>query len=720
MEKELFEKRKKVLADLIADRHYVPMKVKELAILLNVEKKDRAALQEVLDALVREGKIGLTKRGKYVKAEDKAIVGEFTANERGFGFVTVEGMDQDIFIPAKDVNGAFHKDTVLLLVTSPATKDKRSEGRILKVLKHNLTEIVGTFQKNKSYGFVVPDDKKITKDIFVLSGKSNGAVTGHKVIVKIKDYGGDRHNPEGVITQILGHINDPGVDILSIIKGYDLPVEFPKDVMDQVATVPSELSAPDYEGRRDLRDLLTVTIDGEDAKDLDDAVTLEKKGDHYLLGVHIADVTHYVTEKSALDKEALKRGTSVYLVDRVIPMLPHALSNGICSLNQGTDRLAMSCLMEFDANGKQISHEVTESVIRVNHRMSYTGVNAILTDEHAKEREEFADVVPMLLEMNQLACILREQRHKRGAIDFDFPESKVILDEQGKPLQIKPYERNLATRLIEDFMLAANETIAQHYYWQEIPFLYRSHEEPAEDKMHALAAFLGNMGYTLHLSQGKIYPMEIQKLLSQAAGTEEEPLISRVCLRSMKQAKYTTESASHFGLAAPYYCHFTSPIRRYPDLQIHRIIKENLKGKLDEKEMFHFQQILPEVARHASETERRADEAERDTIKTKKVEYMEQFIGQEFTGVISGVTAWGLYVELPNTVEGMIHISRIKGDYYIFDEPSYTLVGEHTKKTYKLGQKLKVVVMGADKLQRIVDFDIVEEVSGNEASDDEE
>lgn len=708
MEKDLFNQRKKVLLDIINDRHYVPMKIKELAILLNVAKKDRKSLEEVLQALIKDGKIAVTKKGKYVKAEDKALVGTFIAHEKGFGFVTVEGWDQDVFIPAKDVNGAFHNDTVLFIVKQEATKDRRMEGAILKVLKHGITEVVGTYQKNKSFGFVIPDNRKITSDIFVLSGKSNGAVTGHKVVVKLTDYGGERHKPEGKVVEILGHINDPGVDILSIIKGYELPMEFPKDVMEQVSHLPEEVTDQEKTGRKDLRGLLTVTIDGEDAKDLDDAVTLNETEDGYLeLGVHIADVTHYVTEGSALDKEAIRRGTSVYLVDRVIPMLPHALSNGICSLNQGVDRLALSCLMKIDKKGNIVGHEIARSLIRVDQRMSYTGVNAILTDEEAAEKER-PELVAMLKKMNELAATLRKHRYQRGAIDFDFPESKIILDENGKPLAIKPYERNQATRLIEDFMLAANETIAEDYFWQEIPFVYRCHEVPAAEKMQTLATFINNFGYSIHLSQDEVHPMEIQKLLEKVSGTEEEAVISRVCLRSMKQARYTTTNSEHFGLAAKYYCHFTSPIRRYPDLQIHRIIKENLKKGMSGKRIAHYQQILPMIAEQSSMTERRAEEAERDTVKSKKVEYMEQFIGEEFDGVISGVTAWGLYVELPNTVEGMVHITNIKGDYFIFDEEKFELVGEHTNKIYRLGQKVRIRVIGADKLQRLVDFELVE------------
>ena len=456
-----------------------------------------------------------------------------------------------------------------------------------------------------------------------------------------------------------------------------------------------------------------MTIDGEDAKDLDDAVTLEMlENGNYRLGVHIADVSNYVKEGSELDKEALKRGTSVYLVDRVIPMLPHKLSNGICSLNQGADRLAMSCLMEVDAHGNVVDHEICESVIRSDRRMTYTAVNAILSEADTKEKEEekaalleeYKDFVPMFERMKELSHIIREKRSKRGAIDFDFPESKIILDEKGKPVDIHPYERNVATKIIEDFMLLANETVAEDYFWQSVPFLYRTHDEPNPEKMKQLGVFINNFGYSLRLSNGEVHPKELQKLLDKIEGKPEEPLLARLTLRSMKQAKYTTQCTGHFGLAARYYTHFTSPIRRYPDLQIHRIIKECLHGGMKEKRITHYDKILPQVAVQTSALERRADEAERETEKMKKCEYMSKFIGQSFDGVISGVTNWGFYVELPNTVEGLVRISDLRDDYYIFDESKYELTGEMSKKVYKLGQPVRIVVSGTDKLLRTVDF----------------
>ena len=605
---------------------------------------------------------------------------------------------------------------------------RRAEGAVIRVLEHANEEVVGYYQKNKNFGFVIPDNQKLAKDIFIPQGCDMGAVTGHKVVVKITDFGSEKHKPEGRVTEIIGHVNDPGTDILSIVRAYGLPEAFPQEVMEEIEDIPDHVTVPgqpvemgslygisnlvspdgwggELSGRLDLRGLQTVTIDGEDAKDLDDAVTICRDGQgHYILGVHIADVSHYVKEGSPLDREARKRSTSVYLVDRVIPMLPHKLSNGICSLNAGTDRLALSCIMEVDAQGTVLDHRIAGTVIHVDRRMTYTAVNAVVTDRDEAVMAEYEEFVPMFDCMKELADILRENRRKRGAIDFDFPESKIVLNEQGKPLEIKPYERNAATRIIEDFMLLANETVAEDYYWQSIPFLFRSHDNPDPEKMKQLGTFINNFGYFIKMQHGEIHPKELQKLLDKIEGTPEEALLSRLTLRSMKQAKYTTLCSGHFGLATRYYTHFTSPIRRYPDLQIHRIIKETLKGGLSDKRAAHYEKILPEVAVQTSALERRADEAERETDKLKKCEYMSRFIGQDFDGAISGVTNWGLYVELPNTVEGLVRMSDLDDDYYIFDEQHYELIGEMTKKTYKLGQPVRVTVSSTDRLLRTVDF----------------
>ena len=700
----LLEQRKAMLVSLMNEEAYVPMKLKELAILLNVPKEQREELKQVLNLLLAEGKISVSKKGKFGKAETFALVGVFSGHSRGFGFVAIEGKEEDVFIPADKTGGALHGDKVQIVIDSER-RGGRPEGTVVRILEHANETLVGTYQKGKGYGFVVPDNQKISKDIFIPQGCDQGAVSGHKVMVKIKDFGEKKgKKPEGVITEILGHIHDPGVDILSIVRAYDLPEEFPGAVKTQLKQIPDEVTKDSWAGRKDLRDLPTVTIDGEEAKDLDDAISIERAGEGYLLGVHIADVSHYVQEHTPLDEEALKRGTSVYLVDRVIPMLPHKLSNGICSLNEGEDRLALSCLMEIDSQGNVTGHEIAETVIRSDRRMTYTAVNAIVTDHDPQVTAEYAEFAEMFLLMKELADILRKKRHARGSIDFDFPESKILLDEKGKPTEIKAYERNAATRIIEDFMLLANETVAEDYFWQELPFLYRTHDKPDEDRMKRLGTFINNFGYVLRMPGGQVYPKEIQKLLDKVEGTPEELLISRLTLRSMKQAKYTIENTGHFGLAARYYTHFTSPIRRYPDLQIHRIMKEALHGGLTGKRISHYEKILPKVAVQTSALERRADEAERETDKLKKVQYMEQFIGQEFEGVISGVTSWGFYVELPNTVEGLVHISELRDDYYVFLEERYELCGEMTGKTYKLGQTIRVQVTGCDRFSKTIDF----------------
>lgn len=706
-----FEKRKKVIYDFICDDLYVPMKLKEIAMVLGVPKEQKEELKKVLDTLVEDGKITLSKRGKYTKGQTKRFTGVFQAHSRGFGFVIREGVDEDVFISEENINGAFQGDEVEFIITKSSEAGRRTEGKVVRILSHSTTKIVGLYEKCKSYGFVRPDNQRILSDIYIPEGKEKGAMTGHKVVVSLTSYGGERMKPEGVVTEIIGHINDPGTDIISIVKGFDLPMEFPERVMNQAERVAKEVSEADRAGRMDLRTWKMVTIDGEDAKDLDDAVSLTKEGENYQLGVHIADVTNYVQERSALDREALNRGTSVYLVDRVIPMLPHKLSNGICSLNAGEDRLALSCIMTVNPKGEVIDHVIAETVVRVDARMSYTSVAKILEDRDAEERKKYEEFVPMFEQMAELSHILRTRRKHRGSIDFDFPETKMILDENGRPIEIRPYERNVATKLIEDFMLLANETVAEEYFWRELPFLYRTHEAPDEEKMKKLSTFINNFGYHIHMGN-EVRPMEVQKLLGKVEGTPEEALISRLALRSMKQAKYTPENTGHFGLAAKYYTHFTSPIRRYPDLQIHRIIKENIRGRLKEERISHYEKILPEVAMQAGVTERRAEEAERETIKLKKVEYMKERIGEEFEGVISGITKWGAYVELPNTIEGLVHVMNMRDDHYEYWEEQYELIGEHTRNVYKLGQVVRVRVLGVDRLQRTIDFEFCENEEG--------
>lgn len=709
-----WKERKQVIVDLMKNEFYVPMKEKELAIMMQVAPEERANLKKALEELLAEDKIQISKRGKYsifdaktANARTERIIGTFISNQRGFGFVEVDGREEDLFIPEDKVNGAYHLDTVeVALLRKPA--GKRQEAEIIKIIERGTNTIVGTFQKNKNFGFVIPDNQKLAEDIFIPIERSKGAVDGHKVVVELTDYGNDRKKPEGKVVEILGHINDPGVDIMSIVKGFDLPVEYPQKVMNQVEKIHDEISEADCAGRSDYRDVVMVTIDGEDAKDLDDAVSLTVKDGLYYLGVHIADVSNYVQERSALDREALNRGTSVYLVDRVIPMLPHKLSNGICSLNAGVERLALSCLMTINDKGEVVDHSIEETVICVNERMTYTSVKKILEDKDEAERERYKELVPMFEQMEELAAILRKKRKKRGSIDFDFPESKILLDKEGHPVEIKPYDRNVATKIIEDFMLIANETVAQHFYWLEMPFVYRTHDFPDPEKIQKLASFIYNFGYHIKVNKEEVHPKEIQKLLNKVEGSKEEALISRLALRSMKQAKYTVDCSGHFGLACDYYCHFTSPIRRYPDLQIHRIIKDWIRGRMKSKKIEHYEEILPQVATQSSRLERRAEEAERETNKLKKVEYMERHIGEVFTGVVSGVTQWGIYVELPNTVEGMVHVSKLPGDYFLYDEQAYEMVGRDTGMKYKLGQTVKVLVENTDKFLRTIDFVIAD------------
>lgn len=704
MTREEIESKKGMILEFVSSKEYKPLSIKEMGVVLQVPAKDKKDFRNVLDELLAAGRIHLDLKGKIKPLSDNVLTGKFMGTQKGFGFVRVEGEEEDIFISAHDTKGAIDGDTVQVILNSRA-RGKRREGEVVNILERGSSIIVGTYSSSRSFGFVVADNHKFTKDIYIAKADTKGAITGHKVVVEITDYGDESRNPEGRVLEIIGHINDPGVDILSVIKAYGLPEEYPDAVMDQVENVPEEVEESEKTGRADYRALQTVTIDGEDAKDLDDAITLTKEGDMYHLGVHIADVSQYVTEKSALDKEALKRGTSVYLVDRVIPMLPHKLSNGICSLNQGVDRLTLSCMMDINAKGEVVKHRIEEGIINVDRRMSYTSVHKIIEEQDEAERKEYKELIPMFELMYELAEILRNRRYKRGSIDFDFPESKIILDRKGNPLDVQLYERNNAHRIIEEFMLAANQTVAEEYFWRELPFVYRTHEAPDAEKIEHLNAFVNNFGYTIKMgTDEEIHPKEIQKLIKNVDGTAEEALISRLALRSMKQAKYTVGCEGHFGLAMKYYTHFTSPIRRYPDLQIHRIIKENIHGKLIDKRVEHYRQILPEVTAEASRLERRADEAEREVEKMKKAEYMEQFVGHSFDGIISGVTTWGMYVELPNTIEGMIRVADIPGDYYYFEEEKYQMVGERTHKTFKLGEPIRVTVDHVDKILRTIDF----------------
>ena len=757
MSKKDMDRRKKFILELMGDPIYQPMRLREISSLLRLSKEEKRELYDVLDELCEEGKVSVDRKGRYEKVKGKwkkkkddryyddrreeygseygrkkkdknkkdknkkeqpegiQAEGTFIGHPKGFGFVEIEGQDEDIFIPESDTGTAMHQDKVRIIIRDDKKEGKRQEGVVVKVLERGMPEIVGTYQLNRDFGFVISDNPKFSKDIFIPRKEAAGIKNGDKVIAVITDYGSGNKNPEGKIKENLGNIRTPGTDILAIVKSFGIPSEFPEKVMKQAQRVPDHVLDADRDGRLDLRHLQTVTIDGEDAKDLDDAISLTKEGAIYHLGVHIADVSNYVQYNSALDREALKRGTSVYLADRVVPMLPERLSNGICSLKQGEDRLALSCLMDINEKGKVVSHQIAETVINVDERMCYTDVKNILedTDEEAKKRYEA--LIPMFFMMKELSGILRNSRHHRGSIDFDFPESKIILNAAGKAIDVKPYEANVATKIIEDFMLMANETVAQEYCTEEIPFVYRTHDNPDPEKVESLLTLLHNQGVKIQKAKEEITPKEIQQIIESIEGLPNEAMISRLVLRSMKQAKYTTECSGHFGLAAKYYCHFTSPIRRYPDLQIHRIIKDNLRGRLmREGRTEHYAEILDEVARQSSVCERRADEAERESDKLKKAEYMSYHLGEEFEGIISGVTGWGLYVELPNTVEGLVHVNTLRDDYYVFDQESYELRGEMTKKVYKLGDKVSVRVADADKMLKTVDFELVSDIRDDE------
>ena len=737
------EEKKEQIYSFITSKEYTPMKLKELAVLLQVPKQDKTEFKETIDKLISEGKVLYDIKGRIKAAGADMHAGTFIGNPKGYGFVHIEGEENDIFIPPDATLSAHDKDRVLISIADVRAAGKSKEGIVVSILERANDKITGTFQRTKTYGFVIPDNRKFGADIYIPHGFTKGAVTGHKVVVEMTDFGSPSKNPEGHISEIIGHIDDPGTDIISVIRAFGIPLEFPEGVINELVTIPTEVSEESLDGRLDLRNMQTITIDSETAKDLDDAITLKKENGIYQLGVHIADVSEYVKENSPLDKEALKRGTSNYLVDSVIPMLPHELSNGICSLNQGTDRLSMSCIMDINSKGEVVGHRIAETVINVDRRMTYTNVQLVndavdafdgtpeelfeklrdktvkvkdlvfkeeLTDEIKSVLEEYRDFAEMFRLSLELSEILRQRRHKRGSIDFDIPECEIKVNEKGEPIEIAPYDRNRATKIIEDFMLAANETVAEEYFWQELPFVYRTHDTPDPEKITKLGIFINNFGYTIKMNQEDIHPKELQKLLEKIEGKDEEALISRLTLRSMKQAKYTTTCDGHFGLASKYYCHFTSPIRRYPDLQIHRIIKENLRGKLSDKRISHYNKILPDVAFLSSKCERRADEAEREVQKLKKIEFMAPHIGEEFEGVISGISSMGVYIELPNTVEGIVRIDELKDDYYYFDEEHYSLIGKNKNKCYKLGQRVKVRLEEADKILRSIVFSIVEDI----------
>lgn len=699
------------LLSYMKEEAYKPLTIKELEEIFQI--KDAAEFKEFVKTLVymeEKGLVVRTRSNRYGVPEKMNLIrGRVSGHAKGFAFVIPDepGMD-DIFIPPSEVNNALHGDHVLVRVSSES-KGLRREGTIIRILERGTTELVGTYVESKHFGFVIPDEKKFNGDIFIPKEASKGAVEGHKVVVKITSFPEGRMSAEGEIVQILGHKNDPGVDILSIIHKHGLNHEFSEEVLAETEKIPNEVRPEDLAGRKDLRNECIITIDGEDAKDLDDAVTVKMlENGNYKLGVHIADVSYYVKEGSAIDREAYNRGTSVYLVDRVIPMLPHRLSNGICSLNPKVPRLTISCEMEINPQGEVVHHEIFQSVIQTTERMSYTDVNRILVDQDEKLREKYQSIVPMLELMANLADILRKKRMKRGAIDFDFKEAKVLVDSEGHPIDVIIRERSVGERLIEEFMLIANETIAEHFHWLDVPFIYRIHEEPKEDKLQRFFEFITNFGLVVRGKANQVHPGALQEILDEVQGKPEEMVISTVMLRSMQQAKYSPESIGHFGLATKYYTHFTSPIRRYPDLIVHRLIRQYvIEGKMDIASQEKWKAIMPEIAQHTSIMERKAVDAERETEELKKAEFMEDKIGQEFDGIISSVTNFGLFVELPNTIEGLVHISYLYDDYYHYNEQQYALIGELTGKVYRIGDEITVRVLNVNKEERSIDFTIV-------------
>ncbi|MBO8165472.1 MAG: ribonuclease R [Brevibacillus sp.] len=699
------------ILSFMREQAYHPMTIHELEEAFQIANADDfKELVKTLNRLEERGEIVRTRTNRYGVPEKMNLIrGRLQSHAKGFGFVIPDNPEEgDLYIHANDMNGAMHGDIVLARVEKQ-TGGARQEGRIIRVVERGVTEVVGTFQDETHYAFVIPDDKRLGKDVFIPKAAYNGAVDGHKVVARITRYPDGRSNPEGEITEILGHKNDPGVDILSIIRKYGLPEAFPEEVLAEAEAIPDQISEEEISGRRDLRERMMVTIDGADAKDLDDAVSLERlPNGHYLLGVHIADVSYYVTENSALDQEAYRRGTSVYLVDRVIPMLPHRLSNGICSLNPKVDRLTITCDMEFDRDANLVAYDIYLSVIRTNERMTYADVRSILEDRDEALIEKYGELVPMFELMAELCQKLRNKRMRRGAIDFDFREAKIYVNEQGEPIEIGFRTRSIAEQIIEEFMLAANETVAEHFHWMKKPFIYRVHEDPDQEKLQAFMEFVTTFGYSVRGKGNIIHPRALQQLLEKAKGTPEEVIISTVLLRSMKQARYDAESLGHFGLATDFYTHFTSPIRRYPDLIVHRLIREWVeRGTMSEQREAYWAEKLPVIADHASQRERVAVDAERETDDLKKAEYMAERIGEEFEGVISGVTSFGIFVELPNTIEGLVHVSFLTDDYYHYHEKAYALIGERTGKQFRIGDVVQVRVTGVNVEERTIDFEIV-------------
>ncbi|MHA0856326.1 ribonuclease R [Paenibacillus sp. CMAA1364] len=710
------------ILNFMRETAYKPMTYQELEEHFHIDKaEDFKMFVKLLTSLENEGKVLLTRTNRYGVPERMDLIrGRLQAHAKGFAFLIPDDRDHvDVYINANDLKGAMNGDIVLIRVTSKSAAGGKLEGEVVRIVKRAVTQVVGVFQTNGSYAFVLPDDKRINRDIFIPKDAFNGAVDGEKVVVKIVNYPEGRSAAEGEVAEVLGAKDDPGVDIISIIRKHQLPEAFTDEVMAEAENAPDAITEQEImeQGRRDLRNKTIVTIDGEDAKDLDDAVHVELlPNGNYLLGVHIADVGYYVREGSELDKEAYARGCSVYLVDRVIPMLPPRLSNGICSLNPQVDRLTLSCEMEFNEDMKVVNHDIFTSVIRTTERMTYTNVRKIVEDEDPEVMAQYSELVPHFRLMKQLALQLRDNRMRRGAVDFDFVESKVIVNENGKAIDIVKRERSIAEQMIEEFMLAANEAVAEHFYWLKVPFIYRIHENPDQEKLQNFLAFAENFGYHVKGRGNAIHPRALQGLLTDIQGTKEQTVISTMMLRSMKQAKYAAETSGHFGLAADYYSHFTSPIRRYPDLAIHRVIREVIanKGVLSKKREEYLAVRMPDVAQQSSERERVAVDAERDTDDLKKAEYMLDKVGEEFDGMISSVTNFGMFIELENSVEGLIRLSALTDDYYHFNEQAMSLIGERSSKIFRIGDELKIRVARVNMDDHTIDFELMDMKKRNE------
>lgn len=700
--------REEKILGFINNEMKMPLKPEELAVVLSVPQEDMAEFNMLLSALIEDCLIVETKRGKIAPLSTLNLVnGKFIGNERGFGFVETED-ENDLFIATENINGALHGDAVLARITTEPDRDRRAEGEIVKIIKDTEQKIVGRLEKNGENGFISPVFKKFSKDFFVRSKNINGAKHNDMVVAQLTVRGNDRKNPEAKIIATLGNVSSPGVDILSVLESQNIRYEFPEEVKAMAKIVPKEIDDWSIAGRLDLRHEQIITIDGDDAKDLDDAVCVKKlENGHYELGVHIADVSNYVTENNPFDKEAYLRGTSIYLADRVVPMLPESLSNGICSLNQGVDRLTLSVIMEIDRNGRVADHKIAESVINSTARMTYSDVTKILEGDLEK-RARFSHLVEHIENMNELRKILNKQRESRGSLNFNFDEARIVLDEDGRPVDIVKRERGISNNIIEEFMLIANETVAEHFFWLNIPFIYRVHEEPNADSIKEFAKFIAPFGYMIKHSNGIVHPKELAELIKKIEGKKEEIIISGVMLRSLMKAKYDDNNLGHFGLASKYYCHFTSPIRRYPDLAIHRIIKESLHGDLNEEKI---QKFVKKAAKHSSDTEIAAVEAERTVEDMKKAEYMKKFIGEVYDATISGVTSFGIFATLENTIEGLIRFADLTDDYYIFDEPKRQIIGERTGKVYKPGDSIKIQVARADSMSGKIDFVIYKEES---------